>query len=204
MATSASSFPSPVAGEGALIATRKAGGRSTPQPRISSSPLWNTGSSTFADEDVGHNFSSPRRDALRPLRFRSPFARGHTRYASKQRARGMPGVRCTRGLCKKCMVVATGSPGSHRHSLRNGFTVSFVLSPVTGLCCHRRRRDARKTPGIIANLTPASGRQDHTIAVRISRASSPRRLRPSLPAPNVRDDRDTPLFSGAGWRKMCC
>jgi hypothetical protein len=26
--------------------------------------------------------------------------------------------------------------------------------------------------------------------------------RPPLPAPNVRDDRDTPLFSGAGWREL--
>jgi hypothetical protein len=34
-------------------------------------------------------------------------------------------------------------------------TVSFVLSPVTGLVCHRRRRSCS------ANLTPAS-RQDHT------------------------------------------
>jgi hypothetical protein len=28
-------------------------------------------------------------------------------------------------------------------------------------------------------------------------------LRPSHPAPNVRDDRDTPLFSGAGWLRRC-
>jgi hypothetical protein len=28
--------------------------------------------------------------------------------------------------------------GLNRHSLRDGFTVSFVLSPVTGLFCHRR------------------------------------------------------------------
>ena len=36
-------------------------------------------------------------------------------------------------------------------------TVSFVLSPVTGLSCHRR---SRWLPS--ENLTPASGRQDHT------------------------------------------
>jgi hypothetical protein len=102
------------------------------------------------------------RCVIRPslCNFVRPFSEGTAR-PSKQRARGMPGVRCTRGLCKKCTVVATGSPGSRRHSLRNGFTVSFALSPVTGLCCHRRL-DARKTPGSIANLTPASGRQDHT------------------------------------------
>ena len=47
-------------------------------------------------------------------------------------------------------------------------TVSFVLSPVTGLVCHRRLRiKVLSKPGWAdlnsANLTPASGRQDHTI-----------------------------------------
>src|SRR5258705_11234768 len=46
-------------------------------------------------------------------------------------------------------------------------TVSFVLSPVTGLFCHRRPADMfLSKPGWAdlnsANLTPASGRQDHT------------------------------------------
>src|SRR5216683_6811660 len=45
-------------------------------------------------------------------------------------------------------------------------TVSFVLSPVTGLVCHRRPRigfvQARSGRRNSANLTPASGRQDHT------------------------------------------
>src|SRR5437899_10672688 len=46
-------------------------------------------------------------------------------------------------------------------------TVSFVLSSVTGLVCHRRQRiKALSAPGradkTSANLTPASGRQDHT------------------------------------------
>ena len=36
-------------------------------------------------------------------------------------------------------------------------TASFVLSPATGLSCHRRPRKNDS-----ANLTPASGRQDHT------------------------------------------
>src|ERR1700704_6041492 len=46
-------------------------------------------------------------------------------------------------------------------------TVYFVLSPVTGLFCHRRQRiKVLSAPGRAdlpsANLTPASGRQDHT------------------------------------------
>jgi hypothetical protein len=35
-------------------------------------------------------------------------------------------------------------------------TAYFALSPVTGLVCHRRPQIES------ANLTPASGRQDHT------------------------------------------
>jgi hypothetical protein len=47
----------------------------------------------------------------------------------------------------------TGTPGLPCAMV---LTVSFALSPVTGLCCHRRLADTS------ANLTPASGRQDHT------------------------------------------
>jgi hypothetical protein len=32
-----------------------------------------------------------------------------------------------------------GHTGITRHSPRNGFTVSFVIFPVIGLCCHRRQ-----------------------------------------------------------------
>jgi hypothetical protein len=49
-----------------------------------------------------------------------------------------------------------------RPSLRNGFTVSFALSQVTGLFCHL---DWRKS---FANVTPASGRQDHTTSPSVS------------------------------------
>src|SRR5665213_2443480 len=58
---------------------------------------------------------------------------------------------------KKHEVVTTGSPDSTRHSLHNGFTVSFVLSPVTGLLSPSPARSL-----LLANLTPAPGRQDHT------------------------------------------
>jgi hypothetical protein len=72
-------------------------------------------------------------------------------------------------------------------------TVSFVLSPVIGLVCHRHLRKLSS-----ANLTPASRRQDHTTSPSASRRSRLwRHPRPSHPAPYVRDDRDTPL-SGVG------
>ena len=57
----------------------------------------------------------------------------------------MPDAQGTRGLaCSKKTreLVTTGTPEANRHSLRDGFTASFVLSLVTGLCCHHRQRDA--------------------------------------------------------------
>src|SRR5712672_3176430 len=95
-------------------------------------------------------------------------------------------------------------------------TVYFVLSPVTGLFCHRRPRiKVLSKPGradsTSANLTPASGRQDHTTSpyattslvrplcdrshahhppCNLSRA---KRCRVHRIPSRVRDDRDTPL-----------
>jgi hypothetical protein len=73
----------------------------------------------------------------------------------------MPGAQCTRSLAcelkKHTSIVTTVTPVSPGIPRAMVLTVSFALSPVTGLSCHRR---LRKSPS--ANLTPASGRQDHT------------------------------------------
>ena len=116
--------------------------------------------------------------------------------------------------------VTTSTPESPDVPARNGFTTYFVLSPVTGLFCHRRQRiRVLSKPGradsTSANLTPASGRQDHTIlpyaATSLVRvlltAHKSLRTRPAIPSrakrcrvhripPRVRDDRDTPLLWG--------
>ena len=71
----------------------------------------------------------------------------------------------------------TGTPGI---PARDGVTAYFVLSPVIGLCCHRRRRDA----SIIANLTPTLRRQDHTTSPSAcKRSRQSRHPRPSHPNP---------------------
>src|SRR5450755_749478 len=96
-------------------------------------------------------------------------------------------------------------------------TAYVGLSPVTGLFCHRRPQSkVLSKPGWAkqnsANLTPASGRQDHTILpsaatslVRVPvTAHESLRTRPATPShakrcrvhrtpSRVRDDRDTPL-----------
>src|ERR1700722_17199848 len=68
------------------------------------------------------------------------FARGLPRsFAPRnQRAQGMPDARCTRGpVCKMEKENAhehTGSAEALRHSLRNGFTDYFELSPENRAC----------------------------------------------------------------------
>jgi hypothetical protein len=111
----------------------------------------------------------------------------------------MPDARCTRSLaCSKKTreLVTTGSPESPGIPCAMVLTVSFVLSPVIGLLSPSPPRSL-----LLKNLTPASRRQDHTTSPS---ASAPfvfaRRSRPSHPAPNVRDDRDTPLVSAKSAR----
>jgi hypothetical protein len=61
-----------------------------------------------------------------------------------QRAQGMPGTRCARSLAceleKHTSVVTTVTPETPGIPYAMVLTVSFVLSPVTGLFCHRHRR----------------------------------------------------------------
>jgi hypothetical protein len=68
-------------------------------------------------------------------------------------------------------------------------TVSFALSLVTGLVATIAGGNV-----ISANLTPASGRQDHTTSPSASARFVKRIIqRPPHPVPDVRDDREPPL-----------
>jgi hypothetical protein len=50
---------------------------------------------------------------------------------------------------------------------------------------------------------PASRHQDHTaLPSAFSTIRQRRQLRPSHPVPNARDDRETPLLAGTGWREL--
>src|SRR6201996_5375670 len=92
------------------------------------------------------------------------------------RAQGMPGARCTRG---RAWSVVNTRVSHHRFTGTPGLpcamvlTVSFVISPVIGLVCHRRLRGVSGPLGLTspsANLTPASRRQDHTTSPSAGRA----------------------------------
>jgi hypothetical protein len=105
----------------------------------------------------------------------------HQRPAlSNQRAQGRPGARCTRGLaCNMCIRTRTRAyrfSGGIRPSLRSGFTAYFVLSPVNGLCCHRRHAD--RSTRLDASIG-APG--PHDFAVRISHARQSQLSRPPHP-----------------------
>jgi hypothetical protein len=111
----------------------------------------------------------------------------------------MPGARCARS--RACSVENTrvshhghtGSPGIPRAMV---LTVSFVLSPVTGLCCHRHLAD--KSTKLDASVG-ASG--PHDFAVRLSAVRQRHRHVHRIP-PHVRDDRETPLVKGRDGRSL--
>src|SRR5215469_4380764 len=80
-----------------------------------------------------------------------------------------------------------------------------VQPKTSGLPCAMGLRLIRDLPGDQAllspspidrsvDLTPAQGRQDHTISPSASCRSSDDISRPSHPAAHVRDDRETPLM----------
>ena len=99
--------------------------------------------------------------------------------------------------CKKARGRPTGSPDSARHSLHNGFTVSFVISLVTGLLPPSPARSV-----LLTNLTPASGRQNHTTSPSASaRFVYPRLRVHRLPCPTSVTIAKRPS-GGTGWRNM--
>src|ERR1700731_2593781 len=105
----------------------------------------------------------------------------------------MPGARCARSLAcsvKNTRVSHHGHTGITRPSPRNGFNGFLRALPGD-------RAFLPPSPALLsANLTPASGRQDHTSSPSASHAVRQERIRVHRIPPRVRDDRDTPLEWG--------
>ena len=116
----------------------------------------------------------------------------------------MPGAKRTRSLAWKIentRVSHHGRAGFTRHSrTRMVLTVSFVLAPETGLCCLRRLSDAKHHRKVDISVG-ISG--PHDFSVRFCAVRLQAQRRPSHPAPNVRDDRDTPLLAGGRRAEKC-
>src|ERR1700704_3550697 len=141
---------------------------------------------------------------------------------SPNRGRGECGVPAAPAAsCAKCSKAHEcrhhGHTGFTRHSLRNGFTAYFVLSPATNSSCHRHQRNkvclSPVGPTRLRQLDTSNGCQDHTaspsattsfvcapLITHGSFANPPcdplraRRCRVHRIPSRVRDDRDTPLF----------
>src|SRR5260370_37762749 len=93
---------------------------------------------------------------------------------------------------KHTSIVTTVTPESPGIPRAMVLTVSFVLSPVTMLGCHRGLRFTRQLDASVG----ASGPPDFAVRVSILRPALACLTlpRPSHPAPNVRDDREAPLL----------
>jgi len=91
----------------------------------------------------------------------------------------------------------TGSAGTLRPSLRNGFTAYFVLSPVNGSFATVALE--RLASQELDASTAASG--PHDFAVRFTPPSSVMASASTATCPNVRDDGQRPS-SGTGWRQF--
>jgi hypothetical protein len=109
----------------------------------------------------------------------------------------MPGARCTRGLvCKMCKRKRTRA---YRFSGGNpAFPARWFYSLFRALPGDRAFLPPSSLRSLLLkNLTPASGRQDHTTspsAPGAARLAPPKR--PPHPAPNVRDDGQRPSARG--------
>jgi hypothetical protein len=90
----------------------------------------------------------------------------------------MPGARSARS--RACRVVST-RVSHHRHAGTPGIpcamvlTVSFALSPVTGLYCHRRPQETCKKLASRELDTSVGVSGPHDFAVRVS-AARPRKM----------------------------
>ena len=116
----------------------------------------------------------------------------------------MPGVFRTRSLACKNRKHTSKSPQvrrTFRHSLRDGFTAYSALSLVNRAFLPP---SPAQRASVVAALTSASRRQDHTTSPS---ASSAFVLRTQgvhrIPHPTFGDDRETPLFPGTGRAKKC-
>jgi hypothetical protein len=114
-----------------------------------------------------------------------------SRGRREDRVRAAPAVSCAKCAQEHAHEHA-GSAESIRPSPRNGFTAYNALSPATGLF-------ATVVPEkrlLLTNLTPASGRQDHTISP--SASATLVFVTPASTASHraFRDDREPPLLSG--------
>ena len=134
-------------------------------------------------------FYAPRRDAPEILPDLSPFCK---RGRGECRVPNAPAASCALGVVSMRTSIHSGGTGNIRHSPRNGFTAYSALFP--GTTALLTPSSARRV-GVLANLTPASGRQNHTASPSATESARLTLRRVHRIPPHVRDDRETPLLA---------
>jgi hypothetical protein len=112
-----------------------------------------------------------------------------------QRAQETPGARCTRS---RAWSVVNTRVSHHRFTGPPAFPAQWFYGLFRALPGDRAFLPPSSPRSLLpGNLTPASGRQDHTTSPSARSApSSTRRLTSTASLPYVRDDRETPLCAG--------
>ena len=123
-----------------------------------------------------------------------------TEGAGKAGCRYAPAASCAKrkSTRAKSPQVRSGNPA---FPARMVLTVSFVLSPVIGLSCHRHRRDEKHRRQLDASVEAS---RPHDFTVRGKRHSSFDSATAIASRPNIRDDREAPLFMGTGRQTLYC
>jgi len=148
------------------------------------------GMAEFPWNSPNHAAAFPRRKVSARVLARSPLSRGRR----ESRVPNAPAALRVKIETRK--LVTTGSPDQPGLPCAMVLTVYSALSLVIGLSCHHHRQI------VFADLISASRYQDHAASPSASmRIVFAQRLRPSHPAPNVRDDREAPLLRCAGRPK---
>jgi hypothetical protein len=173
---------------------------------------------------ISTDFTCQTAAVIRKTRLRdlaAPFARvftenvRHLKIRGRRECRAPAAPAASRAKCEKhTSIVTTVTPEITRHSPRNGFTTYSVLSPVTGLSCHRRLADTSAKldasvgapgPHGFAVRDPPSPKASAACPPKLQRRRKQHRSssalpRPPHPMPNVCDDRETPLYGpGRRW-----
>jgi hypothetical protein len=178
-----------------LVMPRESGASSTPRPLD-----FNISNSGILDRPLSRAMTAGdtplhSRGAMRP----SCCPNYPLKNRGRRESRVLDAPAASRAkVIKHTSVVTTGSPKTSGLPCAMVLTAYFVLSPVTGLFCHRRLR--LNHPQLDTSVG-ASG--PHDFAVRISAARLASLSRPPHPAPNVRDDREAPLLVRTGRRGIC-
>src|ERR1700691_2712923 len=150
-------------------------------PRRPCSPLW-----PKPDRQVT-NTPSHSRDAVRPSFYPVGFALSF-RGRRECRAPDAPAATCAMGRVEGTRVsqVTPESPG---------IPYAMVYGLLRALLGDRAFLPPSPLRSLLLkNLTPASGRRDHTTSPSASRTVRQRRIRVHRIPPRVRDDREPPLM----------